>query len=148
MTPDTIIDLSQQALYLIAMITAPMLLSALAIGLIIGMFQAATSINEQTLSFETIRQVCLGGEGHYLGTEQTLAVMQSEYIYPDCSDRDSPIAWEGKGRPELMERAIALRDEILATHYPNHISDELDQALREQFPIALDRNNMGRTDLG
>jgi flagellar biosynthetic protein FliQ len=51
MTPDTIIDLSQQALYLIAMIAAPMLLSALAIGLLIGMFQAATSINEQTLSF-------------------------------------------------------------------------------------------------
>jgi flagellar biosynthetic protein FliQ len=51
MTPDTVIDLSQQALYLIAMISAPMLLSALAIGLVIGMFQAATSINEQTLSF-------------------------------------------------------------------------------------------------
>ncbi len=51
MTPDEIIDLSQQTLYLIALITAPMLLSALAIGLIIGMFQAATSINEQTLSF-------------------------------------------------------------------------------------------------
>jgi flagellar biosynthetic protein FliQ len=51
MTPDMVIDLSQQALYLIAMIAAPMLLSALAIGLLIGMFQAATSINEQTLSF-------------------------------------------------------------------------------------------------
>ena len=51
MSPDIVIDLSQQALYLIAMITAPMLLSALAIGLLIGMFQAATSINEQTLSF-------------------------------------------------------------------------------------------------
>ncbi len=51
MTPDEIIDLSQQTLYLIALITAPMLLSALAIGLVIGMFQAATSINEQTLSF-------------------------------------------------------------------------------------------------
>ena len=51
MSPDVVIDLSQQALYLIALITAPMLLSALAIGLLIGMFQAATSINEQTLSF-------------------------------------------------------------------------------------------------
>ena len=51
MSPDTVIDLSQQALYLIALIAAPMLLSALAIGLLIGMFQAATSINEQTLSF-------------------------------------------------------------------------------------------------
>ena len=51
MTPDQVIDISQQVRYLIAMITAPMLLSALAIGLLIGMFQAATSINEQTLSF-------------------------------------------------------------------------------------------------
>jgi len=51
MSPDTVIDLSQKTLYLIAMISAPMLLSALAIGLLIGMFQAATSINEQTLSF-------------------------------------------------------------------------------------------------
>ncbi len=51
MTPDTIIDLSQQALYIITMLAAPMLISALLIGLLIGMFQAATQINEMTLSF-------------------------------------------------------------------------------------------------
>ena len=51
MTPDTIIDISQQALYVITMLAAPMLISALAIGLLIGMFQAATQINEMTLSF-------------------------------------------------------------------------------------------------
>jgi len=51
MNGDTIIDISQQTLYVIALIASPMLLSALAIGLLIGMFQAATSINEQTLSF-------------------------------------------------------------------------------------------------
>ena len=51
MNADTVIDLAQQALYVIALIAAPMLLSALTIGLLIGMFQAATSINEQTLSF-------------------------------------------------------------------------------------------------
>ena len=51
MNADTVIDLSQQALYVIVMLAAPMLLSALAIGLLIGMFQAATSINEMTLSF-------------------------------------------------------------------------------------------------
>ena len=51
MDSDLIIDLSQQALYVIIMLAAPMLLSALAIGLIVGMFQAVTSINEQTLSF-------------------------------------------------------------------------------------------------
>ncbi|MDJ0833269.1 MAG: flagellar biosynthesis protein FliQ [Gammaproteobacteria bacterium] len=51
MTPDNIIDISQQALYVITMLAAPMLISALAIGLLIGMFQAATQINEMTLSF-------------------------------------------------------------------------------------------------
>ena len=51
MTPDTIIDISQQALYVITMLAAPMLISALLIGLLIGMFQAATQINEMTLSF-------------------------------------------------------------------------------------------------
>lgn len=51
MNEDTIIDLSQQALYIVVMLAAPMLISALVIGLIVGMFQAATSINEQTLSF-------------------------------------------------------------------------------------------------
>lgn len=51
MNADTIIDLSQQALYIIVMLAAPMLISALAIGLLIGMFQAATQINEMTLSF-------------------------------------------------------------------------------------------------
>ena len=51
MSPDSIIDISQQALYLTALLAAPVLLSALAVGLLIGMFQAATQINEMTLSF-------------------------------------------------------------------------------------------------
>jgi flagellar biosynthesis protein FliQ len=51
MNADTVIDLGQQALYVIVMLAAPMLLAALAIGLLIGMFQAATQINEMTLSF-------------------------------------------------------------------------------------------------
>lgn len=51
MNADTVIDLTQQALYIIVMLAAPMLISALLIGLLIGMFQAATQINEMTLSF-------------------------------------------------------------------------------------------------
>lgn len=51
MNADMVIDLGQQALYVIVLLAAPMLLSALAIGLLIGMFQAATQINEMTLSF-------------------------------------------------------------------------------------------------
>ena len=51
MTPESIIVIGQQALVVTAMLAAPMLLSALAAGLVIGMFQAATQINETTLSF-------------------------------------------------------------------------------------------------
>ncbi|WP_295502778.1 flagellar biosynthesis protein FliQ [Limnohabitans sp. Rim8] len=47
----TVIDLGRQALWTIALISAPLLLVALAVGLFVGIIQAATSINEMTLSF-------------------------------------------------------------------------------------------------
>jgi len=50
-SPDSVIEISQQALQVTTLVAAPLLLSALAIGLLIGMFQAATQINEMTLSF-------------------------------------------------------------------------------------------------
>jgi flagellar biosynthesis protein FliQ len=51
MSPETVMTIGQRALELTALISAPLLLSALAVGLIIGMFQAATQIQEMTLSF-------------------------------------------------------------------------------------------------
>ncbi|HVC49369.1 MAG TPA: flagellar biosynthesis protein FliQ [Burkholderiales bacterium] len=51
MTPDTVIHLAQQTVYLMLLLSAPMLLGALAVGLIVSIFQAATQINESTLSF-------------------------------------------------------------------------------------------------
>ncbi|MBP8148350.1 MAG: flagellar biosynthesis protein FliQ [Limnohabitans sp.] len=46
-----VIDLCRQALWTIALVSAPLLLVSLAVGLVIGIIQAATSINEMTLSF-------------------------------------------------------------------------------------------------
>ncbi len=51
MTPETVTTIGQQALWVTMLIAGPLLLSALAIGLLVGMFQAATQINEMTLSF-------------------------------------------------------------------------------------------------
>lgn len=51
MTPETVITIGQQALWVTMLIAAPLLLSALAIGVLVGMFQAATQINEMTMSF-------------------------------------------------------------------------------------------------
>ena len=46
-----VVDLGRQALWMTILISAPLLIVGLVVGLIIGVFQAATSINEQTLSF-------------------------------------------------------------------------------------------------
>ncbi len=51
MTPDTVIDIGIQTMKVTALLAAPLLLSALIVGLLIGMFQAATQINEMTLTF-------------------------------------------------------------------------------------------------
>ena len=49
--PDFFIGIAQQALRITALAAAPLLIPALLVGLVLGMVQAATSINEQTLSF-------------------------------------------------------------------------------------------------
>ena len=51
MTPETVVNLGQQALQIMLLVAAPMLLAALLTGLLVSIFQAATSINEQTLTF-------------------------------------------------------------------------------------------------
>ena len=101
-------------------------------------------VNPDTLSFDEIEQVCTGGEGHYLGSANTLQVMQSEYVYPDFSDRNSPTVWEEQGKPVLLNRAIERKRELLARHVPRHVSDEIDARVRAGFPIFLSREAMGR----
>ena len=73
MTPDTVIVIGQQALTVTALLAAPMLLSALAAGLVIGMFQAATQINEMTLSFIPKLLVLVGAL--YLGGRWMLSLI-------------------------------------------------------------------------
>jgi flagellar biosynthetic protein FliQ len=51
MTPESVMTLGRQAMEVTIMVAAPMLLVALVIGLIVSIFQAATQINETTLSF-------------------------------------------------------------------------------------------------
>ncbi len=51
MTPETVLDIGTQAMEVTALLSAPLLLSALVVGLLIGMLQAATQINEMTLTF-------------------------------------------------------------------------------------------------
>ncbi|MBS8242141.1 flagellar biosynthetic protein FliQ [Marinobacter lipolyticus] len=51
MTPETVIDILREALWMIVLLSAVIIGPGLAIGLVVSTFQAATQINEQTLSF-------------------------------------------------------------------------------------------------
>jgi len=51
MTPDTIIEIFGRALFLVVVLVAAIIVPSLLVGLVVSVFQAATQINEQTLSF-------------------------------------------------------------------------------------------------
>jgi trimethylamine--corrinoid protein Co-methyltransferase len=102
------------------------------------------AVNQETLAFDVLKEVCMSGSGHYLGTDQTLNVMQTEYIYPEFYNRLSPNEWADAGKPDPLTLAIQRKKEILATHVPRHISDEVDAQIRAEFPVFLSREAMGR----
>jgi trimethylamine--corrinoid protein Co-methyltransferase len=99
-------------------------------------------VTDESLSVEVIRQVCTEGPGHYLGSDQTLNLMQREYFYPEVGDRTSPKEWKEIGSTDVVRKARDKVAEILSTHYPAHIDEATDQALRDQFAIKLPRKNM------
>ena len=94
-------------------------------------------VTEDSVSLEVIRATCIGGPGHYLGSDQTLKLMQTEYLYPETADRFSPKEWVEKGKPDLIERAKARKNAILETRAPAPFDPTTDAALRAKFKIHL-----------
>lgn len=92
-------------------------------------------LTEESLSIEVMKSVCLEGPGHYLGSDQTLHLMQRDYIYPDLADRSSPKEWVEKGKPLLLDSAKTKIQSILSKD--GHLIDEaLDASLHEQYNLA------------
>jgi trimethylamine--corrinoid protein Co-methyltransferase len=102
------------------------------------------AVNEETLAFDEIKDVCLNNKSHYLGSDQTISVMQTEYIYPEFYNRLSPNQWKDAGKPEALDAAIQKKKHILSSHFPKHISNEIDDKIRAEFPIFLSKESMGR----
>ena len=95
----------------------------------------------ENLSAELIEDVCRG-EGHYLGQAQTLERMKTDYFYPSLGDRQPPRDWQDSGGLDLRARASEKSEELLATHFPDTFSAEMDAMLRERFAIYLPREAM------
>ncbi|MDW3219136.1 MAG: trimethylamine methyltransferase family protein [Acidimicrobiales bacterium] len=95
-------------------------------------------VNEETLSREVIAEV-IAGPGHFLGSAQTLELMQKEYVYPEIGDRDTPDNWLEAGGKSAMDVAHERACEILRTHHPAHIPADREAAVRDRWGIAVDR---------
>ncbi|HEY9549351.1 MAG TPA: trimethylamine methyltransferase family protein [Kiloniellaceae bacterium] len=98
-------------------------------------------VTEDSLSLDVIDEVCKG-PGHFLGHAQTLALMNSEYLYPSLLDRDSRDDWERKGARDIREAARAHARKVLAEHWPEVIPEGLDAEIRRRFDILLPRRAM------
>ncbi len=98
-------------------------------------------VNEETLSYGVIDEV-VHGEGHFLRQPQTLALMRSEYAYPEVADRGTPAEWEEAGSLSMRQRAAERAKEILSSHYPVYIDPDVDRQIREKFPILLSPEDM------
>ncbi len=110
----------------------------------LGMAQrvlAGIEVSDETLSIDIIKEVALGA-GHYLGHPQTLARMESDYLYPNLADRSTSEQWAAHGAKDMLEQAQKKVKEILSSHYPTHLDRKTDDAIRDRFPIRLSRRNM------
>ena len=93
-------------------------------------------INDETMSLKAIEDA-ITEDGHFLGHDTTLTAMERDYIYPKLSDRNPPITWSEQGRPDIWQRANQQAKTILENYHPTYILPEIDQKIRDLFPIHL-----------
>jgi trimethylamine--corrinoid protein Co-methyltransferase len=98
-------------------------------------------VTDETLAYEGIESAVFG-EGHFLNQPQTLALMQTEYLYPEVGDRRTPGDWEEAGSQTVYQLAHERVKEILSSHYPEYIEPRADAAIRDAFPIRLAHEDM------
>ena len=98
-------------------------------------------VSDETLSYDVIEET-VNGVGHFLGQDQTLEIMQTEYLYPEIGDRRTAGDWLEEGRQTIYDLAHDKVKELLSGYYPTYIGPKQDAKIRENFPIKLDPMDM------
>ena len=93
-------------------------------------------VNEETLSAELIAEV-VSGPGHFLGSDQTLALMERDYVYPLIGNRDTPENWLEAGGRDAVQTAHDHARALLDTYHPDHVPASADAQIRAAFGIDL-----------
>ena len=102
---------------------------------------APVDVSPDTLALESVAEV-VSGEGHFLGQPDTLARMSSDFVYPHVADRRSPAEWADAGSHDIREAARQRAMDLLASHFPAHMSADVQAGLRAQFDIRLPEQAM------
>lgn len=92
--------------------------------------------NEIDFSEQTIEEA-VSGDGHFLGHMDTMARMETDYLYPMIADRRTVEEWELEGSKDIRSVARDKAREILSTHHPIYLNKSLDLKLRAHFNIKL-----------
>ena len=92
-------------------------------------------MTEETIGVDVIADV-VHGPGHYLGSTQTINVMETEYLYPELGDRSPPTQWEEYGSSDIWSRARGKVKELMQK-YPVYITPEQDAEIRAKFELNL-----------
>lgn len=101
------------------------------------------AFSDEALSVDVMRAVSIDGPNHYLGSDQTLNLMQTEYLYPEIADRTSPKQWTELGSKTIVELARDRVAEILEGPARASLPPAIDAQIRADFDILLPRDAMG-----
>lgn len=93
-------------------------------------------VTDETLALEVIADA-VAGPGHFLGAEQTLKVMETEFDYPALADRTSPADWAASGGADIRERAAQQARDILTAAPSSLIPPDMDAVIRAAYNILL-----------
>jgi trimethylamine--corrinoid protein Co-methyltransferase len=98
-------------------------------------------VSDDTLAVDIIHQ-CAIDPGHFLGNDQTLGYMETEFVYPKLMDRARTDQWESEGAQDVLERSQKLTSEIMDSHFPNYFGEKGDVLVRSEYPIKLPKSAM------
>lgn len=102
---------------------------------IIGMVMRAVrgiEVNKESLAVDVINKV--GPGGNYLAEMQTLQHMRTEFYFPKISSRKNYQRWVEEGGKDGWQRATEMAKEILASHEPLGLPEEIDNKLKATIP--------------
>lgn len=86
-------------------------------------------VNEDTLAVDTIMKV--GPSGHFLAEKHTLEHARKDLYIPKLADRFARTIWEKRGSKDIVERAHEKVQEILKTHQPEPLDEDIKKQLRQ-----------------